>query len=1234
MHTDQLMLDRTVARLRSVLSEGQKVRLLTDFDSLADPAMNALGVPRVRLARVRAEALPGPASLARSWDPALTAEAAAWIAAETVAGGAECVILPGARMAVCGGTDGTALAEDPYLAGAMAGAFVRGARNIPAVMEDHGNAATEAAFAGEPYADILRNEFVRRPRQTALGAGEALGVLVDEEEHAALTDVLLIHRRVEGTETVRVLRGGGLCLVGSETALQEALHKYRRMRSAMEHGKVSAAELEAAEAAGEAMSEAALDAALGRLLTFALACAPAQGAAEETAPAGTTDPSKRTETTDKTDRTETAETTGTIETTETAATAEAEDVTRGCRADPTLVSRAMAGATVLLDNRRGILPLKCTVDRRPVRVVLVGALEDEGFEVVRERLDEAGCRVVGWAAGMEPDGDGRRDDYLEAAVSLVAAEADVVLLFPDTGKDSRTRAEIARGGLPRLSAAARALCDRVCAVGKPVILVLGERMVEPNFLERQTVMPAAVLMAPYRTVGGMAHLVETLLGHRAPAGRLTATVPTGEADIARRGMRQGPFVGYRYYDTVGFGTAYPFGHGLTYTRFRYSHLTVEPGRVRFTVRNVGRRAGVAIPQVYAGLTVSHGETTALDDLAALPQAVIRRFGRRAAEKKPVAPLPLCPRHELVAHACLELAPGESRTVELAWAPGTVLSGREAVYMATRLFTVSVGESVTDIRLSGTVRLPGGILPAGGDLTDYLPTISNIQQEHYTMEASYTPMKSSLRNLIFGLAALLMAVSLKIYNIVSVSDAVFLDILSFALAAGATVFFVMEWIERRRESARKRAEIEALTGQMFAGAEGIPLPSAEALFDRTVETADDSEEETAETAVVEAYDYFADVDRELTLSVAVRELCALATERGVALDHEVAQSILASFMTSRLIVVQDMTDEAFEALLGVLCEYFGCPVAMDRVDESYTDEAAVLYGHGVQSVAADTQTATDAVETALADTTDAPAVEAPEAADMVGASTVAAVVSGTVTERQALSVLDAAEQDQRHMHMVVLCDVRWTTLSRYFVSYARYARMPHGEVSVTVQADEEGSTTRRLPENLWFILRPTAGEALKDMPDYVAEVATVHRFTVGMTTVDASAERAEYHPFTYGQMLYLADRVRAEFALDEDIWKQFDRLGAYVGRYSRFRMGNKLWLGLESYIAALLDMGRDRAVALDEAMAVGLLPVIIPALDGRLTREDRGLGETLDALFGDGATPLCRRVIKQSGATLV
>jgi hypothetical protein len=60
-------------------------------------------------------------------------------------------------------------------------------------------------------------------------------------------------------------------------------------------------------------------------------------------------------------------------------------------------------------------------------------------------------------------------------------------------------------------------------------------------------------------------------------------------------------VGYRWYDAKGIEPAFPFGFGLTYTRFSYRNLKLRGRKVSVTVKNTGKRTGTAVPQLYVSL---------------------------------------------------------------------------------------------------------------------------------------------------------------------------------------------------------------------------------------------------------------------------------------------------------------------------------------------------------------------------------------------------------------------------------------------------------------------------------------------------------------------------------------------------------------------------------------------------------------------------------------------------------
>ena len=117
-------------------------------------------------------------------------------------------------------------------------------------------------------------------------------------------------------------------------------------------------------------------------------------------------------------------------------------------------------------------------------------------------------------------------------------------------------------------------------------------------------------------------LVDVLVGDDEPSGRLPTTVPHRLEDTpaylsypgenGRVAYAEGLFTGYRWYEARDLSVAFPFGHGLSYTRFEWGEPTVtapetvaaleagQPVVLAVPVRNVGSRPGSEVVQAYVG----------------------------------------------------------------------------------------------------------------------------------------------------------------------------------------------------------------------------------------------------------------------------------------------------------------------------------------------------------------------------------------------------------------------------------------------------------------------------------------------------------------------------------------------------------------------------------------------------------------------------------------------------------
>lgn len=185
-------------------------------------------------------------------------------------------------------------------------------------------------------------------------------------------------------------------------------------------------------------------------------------------------------------------------------------------------------------------------------------------------------------------------------------------------------------------------------------------------------------------------VIDILFGDANPSGKLPETFPVKLADNpsylnfpgeeTRVEYKEGIFVGYRYYDKKEMNVLFPFGHGLSYTTFAYSDLTVdrkrfndeEECRVSVRITNTGDRFGKEVVQLY---------------IQDLKSRVIR------------------PVKELKGFEKVSLEPGEKKTVTF------TLGKRAWAYYDTEAkdwyteegeFAILIGASSRDIRLSETV----------------------------------------------------------------------------------------------------------------------------------------------------------------------------------------------------------------------------------------------------------------------------------------------------------------------------------------------------------------------------------------------------------------------------------------------------------------------------------------------------------------------------------------------------
>ncbi len=191
-----------------------------------------------------------------------------------------------------------------------------------------------------------------------------------------------------------------------------------------------------------------------------------------------------------------------------------------------------------------------------------------------------------------------------------AAEADVaVVVCGYTFRDEGEYLSLLGGGDRadlRLRPAHERLIEAVAAVNPRTVVVLigGAAIVTESW---RSEIPA-LLMAWYPGMEGGYALAAILLGAVNPSGRLPCTWPRSAAqlppfDRRARVAHYGPLHGYRLMQAERRDPAFPFGFGLSYTRFEYGVPWLDGDTLVVAVRNAGRRVGDEVVQLYVDLAL-------------------------------------------------------------------------------------------------------------------------------------------------------------------------------------------------------------------------------------------------------------------------------------------------------------------------------------------------------------------------------------------------------------------------------------------------------------------------------------------------------------------------------------------------------------------------------------------------------------------------------------------------------
>jgi beta-glucosidase len=369
------------------------------------------------------------------------------------------------------------------------------------------------------------------------------------------------------------------------------------------------------------------------------------------------------------------------------------------------VSRHVAEeGIVLLKNDDNLLPLDTThiktiavIGENAIRLQshAGGSSEIKAFDEItplQGLVKHAGRDVnIIFSEGYQKGGDPGLADRAVAAAKM----ADVVIYIGGLNKDAGGDCEGADRKNFKLPYGQDELIQKIAAANPKTIVVL---FGTPAEMDTWIDNVPAVLQAWYPGLEGGTALANILFGDVNPSGKLPCSIPKRLEDSPAHALgaypgtngvvtyKEGLLVGYRWFDTKNIAPQFPFGYGLSYTTFKYSHLQLVPQdgadgtivAVQFNVQNTGNRAGSEVAQLYV-----HENSPDL----------------------------MRPEKELKGFKRVFLQPGQTRTITIPLSQtafGYYDPAKKSWVAQKDDFKILVGGSSRDIQLTDTFSLPGAL----------------------------------------------------------------------------------------------------------------------------------------------------------------------------------------------------------------------------------------------------------------------------------------------------------------------------------------------------------------------------------------------------------------------------------------------------------------------------------------------------------------------------------------------
>lgn len=1135
------------------LSLDEKLAILTDGNFLSDAQFENVDVPSLSICSVddvnqgeNKLQYPSFGALANTWDPFTVGKIAKGLSARARKSGANAMLLPSGK--VRSNVYSSGYSEDPYYLGTMLNSFVKESSSVGVVpiISNCSISDLDTVYADQkPNARALM-EYYLRAYQIAVRNSENFALatsythLKGEYEQINMQAVsamikkyvankntfLLCDDTVKDEEVARLNARYSLCIHGHANVLREAVEYYEALRGSVESGVATPEELEDALLEGSALSTDTVDEAVDSVLRFASFCQTNQ---------------------------------------------------KKCNSNFSELSEAellkIAESTaVLLKNEENVLPLG-----KGKRVALIGQLAKVGedkspCEYIKKI---AGRHFVGYSDGYDLNRS-RSDDLINEAKSL-SYKADVLVVFVGFGKNREDKLHETK--CLKLPGSQVALIETLSKLGKKVVIVLtGSGRADMSF---DNAVQSVMYMPDMGSLGGQA-IARLIYGQACPSGKLSFTMydepderTAKEKFYKNAGYNKvGVFVGYKRYVSDGEKVKYPFGYGLSYTKFKYSGLKINSYKVYVTVKNVGKCEGTEIVQVYF--------------------------------EKPNS-TQVRPERQLFGFAKVTLKAGQKKTVAIEWTSkdfefyNTKTNKFEVEQGAYKIYASS---QVQDKGIQCNYSVSGSTLAKSEEnLSDYLQGKSNIVSGEYFMDTKTKRKRHDAKSPLFGIVTILYGILWNVFVFLFAEDIEFFHdeigqltgwiafiVFNFLMILGVISLIA---IAKSRKRYKKDVARKSLVRKSTVP-EKIEKPvSYESLFvEEFAETDDEEEEDEEEKSEENAFVVKETVDHyhknNWSLNDMQDELVEFLSTRGILLDALQARTLLSAMSVSRLVFLKNDAGLDVELFMRALSEFFAVKPYIDNADK-YTTSDDMLF---VNANSNNEDASFDSLQ--------------------------------VYKQTEFAHALEDAYTDEAAIKIAHLTNVNLSAVGSFMTQFMRYVVKPEVSYNVSAKNKSISDHTFTVTSNLWIFMAIEQNEMVENLPAHIAEPASLVKLR--FSTKDPAENQEEGSLISVAQFLSFGNKAKNQFELDEAKWKRVDRLEDYVRARAQYRISNKLFQKMEKYSAVFLALGGDSEQTLDSVVAVKLLANVLALVKNNRKENDDQFFHVMENIFGEDKVNICREII--------